>query len=190
MEFWEYLDKVGMMHVGLGRTHPLHVEYIHLGVCLSFIQDIMTEAILSHPRLHLSRKIAIVKALGKLIWIQNDLMAKWQVRDGCEYASHEEAVIDEEGYLHGKKILSDVDSSDADDEAGTPTKSTGTCPFSGIVAGSAKVKVADDDSTEKEEEKNEKEGDSEEVKTEKENKRKSTSQIPIPTSDLPPMAGK
>ncbi|KAJ4166719.1 hypothetical protein NW754_016645 [Fusarium falciforme] len=23
---WEYLDKVGMMHVGLGRKHPLHIK--------------------------------------------------------------------------------------------------------------------------------------------------------------------
>ncbi|KAG8411125.1 hypothetical protein J3458_016235 [Metarhizium acridum] len=39
MEFWEYLDKVGMMHVGLGRKHPLHIEYVHLGTCLGFIQE-------------------------------------------------------------------------------------------------------------------------------------------------------
>ncbi|KAI1828249.1 Protoglobin-domain-containing protein [Xylaria intraflava] len=32
MEFWYYLDKVGMMHVGRGREHPLHVEYVHIDV--------------------------------------------------------------------------------------------------------------------------------------------------------------
>lgn len=58
-----------MMHVGLGRAHPLHIEYIHLGVCLAFIQDIMTEAILSHPKLSLHRKTALIKALGKIIWL-------------------------------------------------------------------------------------------------------------------------
>ncbi|CAI4215522.1 unnamed protein product [Parascedosporium putredinis] len=106
MEFWEYLDKVGMMHVGLGRAHPLHVEYIHLGACLSFIQDILTEAILSHPRLHIQRKIALVKAIGKVIWIQNDLMAKWHVRDGEEYVSdNSDIVIEKEGYLNGKRCL-------------------------------------------------------------------------------------
>lgn len=129
-EFWEYLDKVGMMHVGLGRSHPLHVEYVHLGVCLGFIQDIMTEAILSHPRIPLPQKIAIVKGLGKLIWIQNDLFAKWHVRDGREYAGHEEAIIDEEGYLHGKQVFSDLELSDTeeDDLVNVP----GTCPFSGV----------------------------------------------------------
>ena len=58
-----------MMHVGRGRQHPLHVEYVHISVTLSFIQDILSEALLSHLRLKLDRKIALVKALGKAIWI-------------------------------------------------------------------------------------------------------------------------
>lgn len=158
-----------MMHVGLGRSHPLHIEYVHLGVCLAFIQDIMTEAILSHPRLQLPRKIAIVKSLGKLIWIQNDLFAKWHVRDGCEYANHEEAVIEEEGYLHGKKVLDDLSSTDEEEEISTPTKIPATCPFSGIVAGVADVSLSD--SNEKQEEVKGSQG--------------SPSRIPVPTLDVP-----
>ena len=120
------------MHVGLGRAHPLHVEYIHLGACLSFIQDILTEAILSHPRLHLQRKVAIVKAVGKVIWIQNDLMAKWHVRDGAEFVKEgQEVVVEEEGYLHGKKVL------ESEEEDG------GVCPFSGVRKGMAGLKVGD-----------------------------------------------
>ncbi|KAH7014626.1 Protoglobin-domain-containing protein, partial [Microdochium trichocladiopsis] len=76
LKYWKYYNKVGIMHVGLGREHPLHVEYIHLGATIALIHEVMTEAILSHPRLSLSRKIAIMKALGKVIWIQNDLIAK------------------------------------------------------------------------------------------------------------------
>ncbi|KIW22340.1 uncharacterized protein PV07_12237 [Cladophialophora immunda] len=111
MEYWQYLDKVGLMHVGKGRRNPLHVDYIFLGACLGYIQDSMTEAILSHPRLELTQKIAIVKAIGKVIWIQNDLMAKWHVEDGREFLDEEleedmEAEAREpEGYLHGKRIL-------------------------------------------------------------------------------------
>lgn len=55
------------------RRHPLHVDYVFLGACLGYIQDAMFEAILSHPRLNLERKIAIVKAVGKVIWIQVSL---------------------------------------------------------------------------------------------------------------------
>jgi hypothetical protein len=126
-----------MMHVGLGRAHPLHVEYIHLGVCLSFIQDILTEAILSHPRLHLQRKIEIVKALGKVIWIQNDLFAKWHVKDGDEFKSDDtEIVIEQEGYLHGKKV---IDGSDGEDFGNA--KAQGVCPFSGVAKGMSELKV-------------------------------------------------
>jgi hypothetical protein len=97
---------VRMMHVGLGRANPLHIEYIHIGACLSVIQDILTEAILSHPRLHLSRKIAVVKALGKVIWIQNDLFAKWYVSDGEEFTDGVDyGEIEKEGWLHGRKVL-------------------------------------------------------------------------------------
>lgn len=131
MEFWEYLDKVGMMHVGQGRAHPLHVEYVHIGVTLSFVQDILTEAILSHPRMKMDRKIGLVKALSKVIWIQNDLFAKWYVRDGDEFA--DERLVPElepEGYLHGKKILNN--SSESESEIEDSALAAGSCPFKNL----------------------------------------------------------
>ncbi|KAH7357632.1 Protoglobin-domain-containing protein [Pyrenochaeta sp. MPI-SDFR-AT-0127] len=131
MEFWEYLDKVGMMHVGQGRAHPLHVEYVHIGVTLSFVQDVLTEAILSHPRMKMDRKIGLVKALSKVIWIQNDLFAKWYVRDGDEFA--EERLVPElepEGYLHGKKILHD--GSESESEIEDAAMAAGSCPFKNL----------------------------------------------------------
>lgn len=126
------------MHTGIGRVHPLHIEYIHIGVCLSFIQDVFTEAILSHPRISLSRKIAIVKALGKVIWIQNDLFAKWYVRDGEEFKDdQEEVVVEKEGYLHGVRILDELDGSGDENN----DKKPGVCPFTGAVAGLEELKV-------------------------------------------------
>jgi hypothetical protein len=133
-----------MMHVGLGRTHPLHIEYIHLGACLSLIQDIMTEAILSHPKLPLPRKITLVKALGKIIWIQNDLMAKWHIREGVdEFAVNDDEIeIEEEGYLHGKKIVDSEEEGNGQD-SGTATGSVpaGVCPFSGLGEGMEDMKI-------------------------------------------------
>jgi hypothetical protein len=131
MEFWEYLDKVGMMHVGQGRAHPLHVEYVHIGVTLSFIQDVFIEAVLSHPKLKMERKIALVKALSKVIWIQNDLFAKWYVRDGDEF--EEEKLVPEiepEGYLHGKKIL--LDDGESESEIENSDMAAGSCPFKNL----------------------------------------------------------
>lgn len=73
------------MHVCKGRRHPLFVDYMFLGACLGYIQDAFFEAILSHPRLELTKKIAITKAIAKVIWIQNDSMARWHIKDGDEY---------------------------------------------------------------------------------------------------------
>lgn len=123
------------MHVGRGREHPLHIEYVHIGACLAFIQDTLTEALLSHPRIKMDKKVALVKALGKVIWIQNDLFAKWYVRDGDEFAAemaHHE--YEKEGYLDGRRILDDIDEAGQEDQDATPKtpRSPGSCPFSGI----------------------------------------------------------
>ncbi len=130
------------MHVGLGRSHPLHIEYIHLGACLSFIQDILTEAILSHPRLPLPRKIALVKAIGKIVWIQNDLFAKWHIREGVEFAVDDD-LIEEEGYVHSKKILSDSD--EGEGAVSSSTLEPGVCPFSAVVNGIEELRVEEHD---------------------------------------------
>jgi hypothetical protein len=142
-EFWAYLDKVGMMHTGRGwgKRHPLTVEYVHIGACLGYIQDCLFEAILSHPRLKIERKIAITRALGKVLWIQNDLFAKWYVRDGEEFRSHrQEFEIEGEGFLHGRKVLdtegrgSSIESfSPSASELGTPNDEPSQCPFSGLM---------------------------------------------------------
>ncbi|KAI5358396.1 Putative Globin-sensor domain-containing protein [Septoria linicola] len=125
-EYWEYLDKVGLMHVGQGRRNPLHVDYIFLGACLGYIQDSMMEAILYHPKLSMRRKVAIVKAVTKIIWIQNDLLAKWHTMDGVEYAeqlrAEEQEQLtesgDQESYLNGHKVL------DGEDETCSGSTST------------------------------------------------------------------
>jgi hypothetical protein len=127
MDFWAYLDKVGMMHVGQGRAHPLHVEYVHIGATLSFVQDVLTEAILSHPRLKMERKIALVKALSKVIWIQNDLFAKWYVRDGEEF--EDEVLVPEieaEGWLNGVRVMG------SDEEIEESAGKKGMCPFKNL----------------------------------------------------------
>ena len=141
-----------MMHVGLGRSHPLHVEYVHIGVTLSVVQDVLTEAILSHPRLPARRKIAVVKALGKVIWIQNDLFAKWYVRDGEEFLGdgEEVAAVEKEGWLRGRKVLDEVDGEGEEEEeeeeevgAGAGAGAKGVCPFTGVEAPMRELKIGD-----------------------------------------------
>ena len=108
------------MHAGQERAHPLNIEFVHMNICIAYMQDIFTEALLSHPRISLRRKIALVRAVNKILWIQNDLMGKWRVRDGEEYAD-EMSVYSfgsgKEGWIGDKKILGGDSGSSTDDDA-------------------------------------------------------------------------
>lgn len=149
-----------MMHAGQERLHPLNIEFIHINACIGFMQDIFNEALLSHPQLSLRRKIALTRAVNKILWIQNDLFAKWRVRDGEEYAD-EMSVYSfgsgKEGYIGDKKILGSDSSSSTDDDAAsiissiapsthtaqtiqtshTNTSNMSVCPFADLARGSA-----------------------------------------------------
>ena len=73
------------MHCGKGRRQALHVGYVHLGACLGLIHNLLVETVLTHEEIEASRRNAMVKAINKVIWIQNDLFAKWHVSDGASY---------------------------------------------------------------------------------------------------------
>lgn len=141
-EFWEYLDKVGMMHCCPSKRRGLHVEYVHLGMTMGLVQDVLTEAILFHHRLKIERKIALVRAIGKVLWIQNDLFARWHVKDGENLKRPALTPSSEkEGFLHGKMMVnpetaslaigSDEGFSPAPSDIGTPAEER-QCPFTGL----------------------------------------------------------
>ncbi|KAL4975073.1 Protoglobin-domain-containing protein [Aspergillus desertorum] len=149
MDFWRYLNKVGIMHTAQERMHPLNIEYIHMGACLGYIQDLFTEALLSHPTLPIARKTAMIRAISKIIWIQNDLIARWRMRDGEEFADEmsEYLVDDKEGYLGDKKILGDSSSSTAssrsgeDDRASIAPSVASACPFADFAQPVTQTKI-------------------------------------------------
>lgn len=140
------------MHTAQERMHPLNIEYIHMGACLGYIQDLFTEALLSHPTLTISRKTAMIRAISKIIWIQNDLISRWRMRDGEEYADEMSEYItnDKEGYLGDKKILGDSSStassrSGEDDRGSTRSgfapSVASACPFADTVHSSSQTKI-------------------------------------------------
>ncbi|KAJ5526838.1 hypothetical protein N7513_010997 [Penicillium frequentans] len=128
MDFWRYLNKVG-------TPSPLNIEYIHLGACLGYIQDIFTEALMCHPQLSNRRKLGLIRAINKIIWIQNDLFAKWHLRDGEEYADEISIYSfdsgNKEGYLSGKRILGSSSESSIDDDQSSIASSVAPSTFSG-----------------------------------------------------------
>lgn len=95
------------MHSGQERMHSLNIEFIHINACMGYIQDIFIEALMSHPQLQWRRKIALLRAINKVMMIQLDLFAKWRVRDGEEFAEEmsTHSFGSREGYVGDKKVL-------------------------------------------------------------------------------------
>jgi len=124
------------MHVGLRRKNPLHVEYIHISATLCLIQSVLVEGILSHHGFPMSKRIAMVKAINKVIWIQNDLFAKWYVRDGEEFS--EEAA--ESAATTVEKLNS---SSQPNLKQHAPSTAAPACPFTGMAKAMKELSVGE-----------------------------------------------
>ncbi|PGH30162.1 hypothetical protein GX50_07062 [[Emmonsia] crescens] len=83
--FWDYLDKVGIMHTGqAGFKHrekrpKLRVEVMHMSLLLGFVEEIVLKAILAAEGLDLQTKTGMLTAFNKLLWIQNDLFQRHYV---------------------------------------------------------------------------------------------------------------
>jgi hypothetical protein len=80
--FWVYLNNLGIMHTGKpGFKHrekrpDLRVEYIHMGVLLGYVLDIVLGAVMQMSEIDDGMKSRVIRALNKVIWIQNDLFTR------------------------------------------------------------------------------------------------------------------
>ncbi|KAJ2918183.1 hypothetical protein MD484_g2253, partial [Candolleomyces efflorescens] len=81
---WQYFDHIGIMHTGknelkhrklMGKA-PLFVDLMHLSLLLAWTLDVLTPVILSYTEYPLSRRIEIMQAFQKVVWIQNDLFSR------------------------------------------------------------------------------------------------------------------
>lgn len=69
------------MHTGKpGFKHrekrpDLRVEYIHIGALLGYVLDVVIGAVLGLD-IDIAAKGAVIRALNKVLWIQNDLFAR------------------------------------------------------------------------------------------------------------------
>ncbi|KAL2075747.1 hypothetical protein VTL71DRAFT_690 [Oculimacula yallundae] len=86
--FWVYLNNVGIMHTGLpGFKHranrpELRVEYIHMGALLGYVVDIVVGAVMGMDVIDNEMKGRVIRAFNKVVWIQNDLMARHYLAEG------------------------------------------------------------------------------------------------------------
>jgi len=116
--FWTYLQNVGIMHTGRpGFKHrqnrpDLRVDYIHIGALLGYVMDIVIDAVIGMEGVDLEMKGRVIRALNKVVWIQNDLFVDAYLEDGRAVGLGKEGAVTPP-YEHGVKV------------------SGGTCPFGG-----------------------------------------------------------
>lgn len=88
-KFWAYIDMVGKAHTGSmdsGLKHrknkpALFVEYRDVNLLLGWVENAVTEIVMGVEALDMPTKLAVLKALNKYWWIQNDLFARHYVID-------------------------------------------------------------------------------------------------------------
>ncbi len=70
-----YLDMVGKIHTLKAGSKDLNVPLVQMNALLGFVADALTNTILS---LNLERgtEIRTLRAFGKLLWLQNDLITR------------------------------------------------------------------------------------------------------------------
>ncbi len=71
----EYLDMVGKMHTPKAGSAELNVPLVQMNALMGFVADALTATVLG---LNLPRdtEVATLRAFGKLLWIQNDLITR------------------------------------------------------------------------------------------------------------------
>ena len=69
----QYLDMVGKMHTPKAGSAELDVPLVQMNALLGFVADAFTATILGLG-LERSVEVATLRAFGKLLWIQNDLI--------------------------------------------------------------------------------------------------------------------
>jgi len=71
----EYLDMVGKIHTPRAGSQEIDVPLVQMNALMGFVADAFTATILG---LGLPREVEVktLRAFGKLLWLQNDLIAR------------------------------------------------------------------------------------------------------------------
>lgn len=77
-----HTGKPGFKH--RAKRPDLRVEYIHMSVLLGYVVDIVIGAVMAMDEIDTTTKSRVLRALNKVIWIQNDLFARHYIPVGGE----------------------------------------------------------------------------------------------------------
>lgn len=75
-----FLDNVGKRHTENGGSAAVAVPLVHITALMGFVGDALTATVAAAGLEH-DDEIAAIRAVGKLLWIQHDLMSRHQVAE-------------------------------------------------------------------------------------------------------------
>ena len=76
----QFLDGVGKRHTEHAGSPQVSVPLVHITALMGFVGDALTATIAGAGLEH-DDEIAAIRAVGKLLWIQHDLMSRHQVNE-------------------------------------------------------------------------------------------------------------
>ncbi|MCJ1236282.1 hypothetical protein MMC14_004261 [Varicellaria rhodocarpa] len=88
-KLWQYMDGIAVAHTGVHRggkkmKADLRVEYMHLGLLLGYVEDILITAVMDAKEEEGwdgAVKRDVLRAWNMVLWVQNDLFARRFVVD-------------------------------------------------------------------------------------------------------------
>ncbi|EFC45372.1 predicted protein [Naegleria gruberi] len=81
----KYLDWVGKIHTTKAGNKDIVIDYIHINALFGYVSDVLLGTIAMCPQLNEEQRAKTVQAFNKLLWIQNDLFAKYYVDDDSRH---------------------------------------------------------------------------------------------------------
>ncbi|CAF0906176.1 unnamed protein product [Rotaria sp. Silwood1] len=73
--FLQYLSQVGKMHTNQAGSSSINVDYIHINVLFGYLEHLLIDVILNTENLDNINRHAMIVAVNKLFWLQNDFFS-------------------------------------------------------------------------------------------------------------------
>jgi hypothetical protein len=96
-KFVKYLDFVAKIHTPAAGNKSINVDYIHINALMGYVEDILLKAVCEIDA-DMETKTKVIRAVNKLLWVQNDLFGKWY----CESTTTAKPETEKKkfGYVH------------------------------------------------------------------------------------------
>ena len=70
--FLQFLSQVGRMHTNQAGSASINVDYIHINALLGYLEHLLIDVLWNADNLDDKIKYAMITAVNKFFWIQND----------------------------------------------------------------------------------------------------------------------